>query len=302
MQIIFPEKFPTTEEMHTALKWTIETSWGNNIGDDEINLWLDNFIGEIYNKEDEKRIALWLLCNFTFFSHEEINHLCEVMFKKFIHDLILCENVSSDSLSELLDRTLFAAIGSASESGGLLLYHFRQASGLQMSNFCYPTAFNSSEENILVCVDDVTLSGGTAKKHYYKILQEEPARHKYYLTIVANKKAVDALKSLGIKVIYANLVDERDGCFSDTSMLFHKYPNLKEPAKRICEHYGKKIKTGKSSELGFKNAGFAFGFYYNTPNNTLPIFWSEQDWTPIFPRKEKIYNEKYTAFKQTKYI
>ena len=33
------------------------------------------------------------------------------------------------------------------------------------------------------------------------------------------------------------------------------------------------------------------GTYYNTPNNTLPIFWSDENsWQPIFQR----YNKKYT--------
>lgn len=32
-------------------------------------------------------------------------------------------------------------------------------------------------------------------------------------------------------------------------------------------------------------------YYYNTPNNTLPIFWSDENsWQPIFQR----YNKKYT--------
>ena len=36
------------------------------------------------------------------------------------------------------------------------------------------------------------------------------------------------------------------------------------------------------------------GTYYNTPNNTLPVFWSEKNkWHPIFTR----YNKKYTSDK-----
>ena len=35
-----------------------------------------------------------------------------------------------------------------------------------------------------------------------------------------------------------------------------------------------------------------FGFYYNTPNNSLPIFWSKKEWYPIFERKVKLYNAR----------
>ena len=43
--------------------------------------------------------------------------------------------------------------------------------------------------------------------------------------------------------------------------------------------------------LGYNNDAYAFGFFYNTPDNTLPIFWSDHgDWKPIMKR----YDKKYT--------
>jgi len=44
--------------------------------------------------------------------------------------------------------------------------------------------------------------------------------------------------------------------------------------------------------LGHSNGQYAFGFYYNTPNNTLPLFWSDQNgWIPIMKRYDKVYGK-----------
>ena len=41
------------------------------------------------------------------------------------------------------------------------------------------------------------------------------------------------------------------------------------------------------------NGQYCFGFSYNIPNNSLPIFWSSSNgWKPIFYRKEKYQNAK----------
>lgn len=46
----------------------------------------------------------------------------------------------------------------------------------------------------------------------------------------------------------------------------------------------------KSYPLGFANGQYMFGFYYNTPDNTLPIFCCESsNWSPAFVRYGKIY-------------
>ena len=302
MMIDFPDNFPSMEYMMGILHKTIEKSWKNDITTLDIKNWLSNFNGQLYKAGDEQKIALWLLCNYTFFSYDEVNYLCENLYKKFMHDLIEREGIPTKEIKGLLDKLLFAAIGSASESGGLLLYHFRQAANLSIKKFRYPTSFNSDDDSILVCIDDVTLSGGTATRNFYNNIKEQPHKHIYYLTIIASKEAVQKLEELGIIVVYCNLVDERNQCFNSKSMMFHKYPNLKSIAKEIMEHYGDQIKMDHADALGYKNGAYAFGFYYNTPNNSLPIFWSSTNWNPIFPRKEKIYDEKPINFESIKFI
>ena len=54
-------------------------------------------------------------------------------------------------------------------------------------------------------------------------------------------------------------------------------------AKKMCKYYGQRIDP--RNPLGFRNGQFLFGFYYNIPNNVLPIFWGNVNgWVPLFER------------------
>jgi hypothetical protein len=53
----------------------------------------------------------------------------------------------------------------------------------------------------------------------------------------------------------------------------------------MVEKYGKKLY--KNHMLGYKDSQLLLGLEHNTPNNTLPIFWSEEEWSPIFKRYGK---------------
>ena len=59
----------------------------------------------------------------------------------------------------------------------------------------------------------------------------------------------------------------------------------------------------KNYPLGFNDGAYLIGFEYNTPDNTLPIFWgTSNNWKPIFTRYEKIYgNGKESAIDGRKY-
>lgn len=301
MGIGFPDNFPDKPQMLSILLKTIEKSWKTEIDITKINLWLDNFTGLVYDAEDEKRLALWLLCNYTYYSPNDINHLCKILYNKFVHDLIIREKLETkEQIEAELKTVCFSSIGSASESGGLLLYHFRQEANLSIDRFFYPTSIDSTENNTLVLIDDATLSGGTGLRNFYDKLANIPHKYIYYLTIIASEDAVKRLQEKGIVVIYCALVDERNKCFSGKSMVFHRYPSLTEITKDMVKRYGEMIEPDKP--LGYKDGQYSFGFYYNTPNNSLPIFWSTENWYPIFARKEKLQNAKQLHFVTRRFI
>lgn len=292
MSVVFPEHFPTQEKMLDILKMTIEKSWKIDFPLKRIEEWLTNFQGLVYSEEEEQRLALWLLCNYTYYSSEDVNHLCRVLYNKLIHEMVSNNYIDPANFQKDMKSVFFSSIGSASESGGLILYHFRQEAKLSVDRFVYPSTIEPNENNIFVFIDDVTLSGGTASRHYYTYIKNQKYKKVYYITLIASRSAIQSLQKKNIDIVYCSIVDERDQCFSEKSMTFHRFPEIKELTKNMAEEYGKNIVTGKDKPLGFKNGSYLFGFYYNTPNNTLPLFWSKVNWIPIFERKEKLYNAK----------
>ena len=93
-----------------------------------------------------------------------------------------------------------------------------------------------------------------------------------------------------ITVISCIKLDERCRCFSNESNVFVNHPSHRDKCKVMAEAYGTKLKP--DHPLGYSDGQYAFGFHYNTPDNTLPLFWSErEDWKPVMKRYDKIYGK-----------
>jgi len=110
----------------------------------------------------------------------------------------------------------------------------------------------------------------------------------YLLTFAASKDAIEKMQSEGIEVISCIVLDEYSKAFSEDSMIFSSYSEDKKLCKEMCQYYGEKIKP--EYPLGFDDCQYMFGMYYTISNNTLPIFWSNNNWKPLFIRHEKNYS------------
>ena len=59
-----------------------ETAWtGADIWEPKINDWLENFIGEIFSKEEEQLHALYLLGHFLYYGVPEFRELLRVLYR-----------------------------------------------------------------------------------------------------------------------------------------------------------------------------------------------------------------------------
>jgi len=171
--------------------------------------------------------------------------------------------------------------------------------------------FNFSIDNVprdiknIIVIDDVTLSAGK-KGQMYKFWKDAkrkyPDKKFFLLVLISSDKSYKYLTNLGVEVISAITLDGRDKCFSKKSQIFSPFSGkFVAEAKKFAEHYGKKI--GVTDPLGYNNSEFNFGFYYNTPDNTLPIFWGQiNDWHPIVKRYHKNYSESTFNTKHERFI
>lgn len=289
--------FPDEDHLKKIIMHTHELVWKNNITDNKIEKWLGNFNGEIFDIKDERKLALWLLCNFVYYNESETEHLCSVIMKKFIHYILKYEKreiVNQDVIKNIIEKTRFISLGRPSESGGLILYLFRLANDLQVKNFSIPSLLETTEIDYIVFLDDITISAGEDGQTYETIRNYDSKGRKIIsLNLIASKDAVASLKELNVEVITAIPLDDRNKCFSNDSFIFHNHKEHIEVFKQFALHYGKKAKP--NIPLGYNNSQLVFGFYYNTPDNTLPIFWGKENgWIPILKRVDKNYNRKVT--------
>lgn len=287
---------PTEESMFAQLAKTREAAWQIRFSKADIEDWLSNFQGEVHSTDYERQLALWLLLNFVYYNPDEVMHLCRVLFREFLHRHVDAVDPTSSArdprtaLMELLDHVLFYQLGRPGESGGFVLYHFRLANDLPLPSFVTSPDRIPSRVNKIIFVDDVCLSGTQAQKYLRDVTPEFNELKRIVLTLLATRDAQNLLAQDDTALVAAHWLDERSKCFSPKANMFAGYEPHRQPAEQLARHYGAKACAEKP--LGYNEDGYAFGFYYNTPDNTLPIFWSERDsWKPIMKRYDKKYRK-----------
>ena len=266
---------PSEESMLALLAKTCATAWRLPLSRSDLDEWLSNFSGDVHSPVYERQLALWLLLNFVYYNYEEVRHLSRVLFRNFLHHRLESQNVTSGAdvqraTAELLERVLFYQLGRPGESGGFILYFFRQMNGLPVTSFVTSRERIPDKVDTIVFLDDVCLSGSQAKKYLRDETQGFKQLDRVVLTLVATPEARQLLRDDNTRVITGHLLDERSKCFSPKANMFAGYEHHQSAAKTLALHYGKRACAGKP--LGYNSDGYAFGFFYNTPDNTLPIF------------------------------
>lgn len=303
------------ERLKDLLLKTSKIAWENKLSETAIDKWLENFTGAaIGDIEAERKIALWILLHFVFYTDNDVRQLCKSIYDEYIHrklieyqeNNILNDKDISERVKHILNNTLFVALGNDSESGANILYFFRQENKLSKESF---NINNESEFENLVFIDDVTISGDQANKYIkpYNIKR----KNTYLLTFIATTDAITFLSQSGnnIVLIYSILLDERAKCFSNISYVFSEsnVQQFMSIAKQIAKSYGTEIMRDHAYmgkyPLGFSDGQYLFGFYYNTPDNSLPIIWCDiNNWTPAFKRYDKIYHQLEVNINESIYV
>ena len=293
------QPLPSEEELFNKLMLISDYAWKNNFRREDIEDWLSNFKGDVFDIPYERQIALWLLSNYVCYNMDEVKHLCKTLFRDFIHYMLINEKkskISKTSLKDILNESRFYPLGGAGESGAYIMYYFRQVNKLPKEMISQPDKFPNIKNKIFV--DDVTISGKQAKNYLKEYIDAD--KEIILLTLISTYKSVELLEKKNVKVISCITLDERSKCFSENSDIFNNYKHKLEDCKNFAIEYGKKSLSShdiKMPPLGYNNGEYTFGFFYNTPDNTLPIFWADNsNWKPIMKRYEKYTRSTFDDF------
>ncbi|EOX1791353.1 hypothetical protein ACPD1E_002653 [Vibrio cholerae] len=301
--------------------------WENKVNRGNLSRWLENFESSDEVKECEQTHAMYLLSNFMYFGSREIRELLKSLYRdKFFKPLIQNvrkrnNNTKDTSLINLevvneLKATRFLGMGNPSESGTHLLYFFRQENSLGKEDFMHSHEILSLDRDgrgnlslslkqpdvkRYILLDDVCGSGTQAIDYSRNLVSEikalDPDVEVYYFTLFSTVEGMENIRRESdfdlVDCIFE--LDESFKCFSDSARQFRnkeKLPISKEFAKQFCEKYGIKL-AGQEHCLGYKDSQLLLGFTHNTPDNTLPIIWGDNDWDPLFKRHQKKYGFWY---------
>lgn len=231
--------------------------------------------------------------------------------------------------AEELKNTRFLGVGNAAESGTHLLYFFRQENQLRKSLFIHShqiftrrhaegqklmpkwlvrliaaikgrtLALRDPDVKRYIFIDDVCGSGSQAEEYSAEILADlkslKPDATVAYLSLFATSEGLQYVRNNTLfdaaDCIFE--LDETFKCFCPNSRYFQPAVTSIDPdfAKEMCLKYGRRLFP--RHPLGYSDGQLLLGLHHNTPDNTLPIFWSEESnalpWSPIFKRYPKIY-------------
>ena len=179
----------------------------------------------------------------------------------------------------------------------------------------------------VVFIDDLCGSGSQVSSNYgvrpcvEKLRILENHIKVSYLMMFGTTKGIENVRNATVKDSTENLFDEVETvmelnesykCFSDCSRYFKENDaEFKEKTREMALKHGRMLmdkiidkdyhqKLGEEERnkkiehrsLGFGDCQLLLSMQHNTPNNTLPILWFDEDdmvWTPIFKRYNKVY-------------
>lgn len=247
--------------------------WKGVRNQEQIESWLLMF------EEDERNVAIQLLRSVKYYKQEKIDELLRVLHGKFIREI-----------QHTLRSVWFFGMGGPSKSGRMLLYHYRTVNGLRESLFQERRmlrAFAAKGIHTLAFVDDFIGTGKQVAAFWHEELKDHRGIDKaqlYCLVLFAFQSGVEYVEAqTPFRVICVESLDERDRVFSAECPVFDSGEE-RGRAEEICRRHGEVLCP--NHPLGYDDSQALIAFEYQTPNNSLPILWSNaKGWNPIFERK-----------------
>ncbi|RZJ83602.1 MAG: hypothetical protein EOO20_22510 [Chryseobacterium sp.] len=307
------------DQLIKNIKIMNETVWEQRVQQPTVESWLKNFEFLTEKHSDVKLYALYLLSRFLYFGDREIREMLKSLYRdkykySLVHEIRKSMSDTKDltminnEFNKKLRATRFLGVGNPSESGCHLLYYFRQENEIASDLFINAHEIFSRDDKgqvILgledveryVFIDDFCGSGRQAVEYSNKLINDlkkiKPDAHTSYYVMFSTESGMKKVKNRtsfdSVDCVYE--LDESFKCFGEKSRYFSELDTTfkLELAKYICNVSGYQLCS--SDPLGYGDCQLMIGFHHNTPDNTLPIFWSNGKpgfpWSPAFKRYDK---------------
>lgn len=323
---------PSRSDLEAKLRILASHAWDGEVLWPHIEAWLENFSGSILPQDKEQLCSLFVLSRFIYFGDNLVREMLRSLYRDHFEAPLIqrirrncCDTKDSALLRRLfndeLNATRFIGVGNPSESGAHLLYFFRQVNRLKKDLFVdihgafapqtvtsrrvsdpKTVLYLAREANVsrYVFFDDLVGSGTQATRYLSttlsKIRKSNNGIDLQFKCLFATTKGMERMNAPSMfdgKAVCLFELDDTFKAFSEHPRYFTNAPSwvvLRE-LYDIALHYGGQIQP--DFPLGYKDGQLLLGFSYNTPDNTLPIFWNEgrtKPWSPVFVRYDKVYD------------
>ena len=266
----------------------LSTRLKNQVSQLDILKWLGNF------EKHETELAIDIIKNLTIYTSFEIEEILNQTFNSFIKKI---------EKNEIL---IIHPIGKFGKSGTMITYFFQKTNFYKLHKnkiILLPVIENIEiKQGItynLILIDDFVGTGQSVEDFFVEKINPitENFNSIFFVGIAGMKDGIRKINKYFSRVLIPNS-NIFEKVFSSESSYFgyRKHINY----RLLAYKYGSvltspiKLKNGNDKfihALGYNNAQALVSFSYGSPNNTLPIIWSNKDnWIPLLPRfsKDKI--------------
>lgn len=304
------------DSLQEKIKVLHDSIWERRADWPRVSAWLDQF-DDVQTTPSDRLQALYLLSNFMYFGTSEIRALLKSLFRDIFRASVISEIRKKNPALRMhevevafeheLKHTRFVSLGNPSESSAFLLYYFRQEnrigrecfiSGAEIFTIDQVLQIRDPAVTRYVFIDDMCGSGSQGEEYSKNVVLplrglKKDARF-YYYALFGTATGIQRLRDLSRfdSVHPVVELDESFRCFSDVSRIYRNAPSplTRDAGMALAYRFGARLQA--NHPLGFLDGQLLLGFAYNTPDNTLPIIWSDGDeahpWAPVFKRYSKL--------------
>ncbi len=277
------------------------------------NITIDIISARLKNVVSPLDILKWL----NNFDENEIKYAVDIASNLTVYTSYEIEEIINNSLNLLFptlksnDVIIINPIGNFGKSGSMVTYFFQKTDfhrKYKRQIKMLPTVNNFKPEKNknyqLVLLDDFVGSGNSVKTYFENEINLIKDKFEYisFICVAGMEQGIKLIKPIfdKIEIPKSNIFKK---AFSSEASYFG-YRNYTEH-REFCFKYGKmltspKVRKDKTvkfiNALGYENSQALVSFSHGSPNNTLPIIWSNKNnWFPLIPR---FFSDKISVSKE----